>query len=130
MKRLILLLAAALSITVPLAAKETPNTLEAQYAAPAERVFTAALASIQNERYEVRGRDELRRTIDFHVGVTALSWGYNMKLEVTPIDAAHARVVIAVTRTGGKIVSWGSGKKQAQNVLSGIEAELAAPTSR
>jgi hypothetical protein len=51
--------------------------------------------------------------------------GYNMRFAVTPIDENHARAVVEISRSGGKAVSWGSGKKEVRKILAGIDAELA-----
>ncbi len=129
MKCLPLLAAAVLSVTVAMGAEEVPDWAKWEYAAPADRVFAAALKSIRAQHYEVRSQDEAQHEVDFHVGITALSWGYNMTLTVTPIDEAHSRVLVAVARSGGKAVSWGSGKKQLRTILDGIDAELAGRKS-
>jgi len=48
-----------------------------------------------------------------------------MRLSVTPMDEGHSRVVVGVARSGGKAVSWGSGKKEVRKILDGIDTELA-----
>ena len=125
MKRLPLLAAAVLSLTVVMVSEEAPDWAKREYAAPADQVFAAALKSIQAQHHEVKSKDQAQHSVDFHVGVTAWSWGYNMNLTVTPIDEAHSRVVVGVARSGGKAVSWGSGKKEVRKILAGIDAELA-----
>jgi len=57
---------------------------------------------------------------------TAWSWGYNMRLTVNSIDERHARAIVGISRSGGKAVSWGSGKKEVHKILAGIDAELAS----
>jgi hypothetical protein len=74
----------------------------------------------------VKSKDDGNRTVDFHVGSTAWLWGYNMRLTVTPIDQSHARAIVGISRSGGKTVSWGSGKKEVRKFLAGIDAELAS----
>jgi hypothetical protein len=64
--------------------------------------------------------------VDFHVGTTAWSWGYNMRLYVTDVDAEHSQVEIGILKSGGKALSWGSGKKEVRKILAGLDAELAA----
>jgi hypothetical protein len=48
-----------------------------------------------------------------------------MKLTVTPLDDAHSQVMIGISRSGGKTVSWGSGKKEVQKIFAGMDARLA-----
>jgi hypothetical protein len=109
--------------------QETPDWAKRDYAGPADLVFAAALKSIQEQHHEVKSKDDANYIVDFHVGMTAWSWGYNMRLTATPIDAAHSRVVVGVSRSGGKTVSWGSGKKEVRKILAGIDAELAGQKS-
>lgn len=106
--------------------QEPPEWAKRDYAGSVEQVFAAALLSIQEQRHEVKSRDDANHAVDFHVGTTAWSWGYNMKLTVTPIDKAQVRVVVGVSRSGGKAVSWGSGQKEVRKILAGIDAELVA----
>jgi hypothetical protein len=74
----------------------------------------------------MKSKDDANHTVDFHVGITAWSWGYNMRLAVTPISQDRCRVIVGVSRSGGNALSWGSGKKEVRKILAGIDAELAA----
>jgi len=96
------------------------------YTAPADQVFAAALRSIQAQRHEVKSKDDTNHTVDLHVGITAWSWGYNMRLAGTPISQERCRVIVGVSRSGGNALSWGSGKKEVRKILAGIDAELVA----
>jgi PEGA domain len=87
-------------------------------------VYAGALKSVQQQKHEVQTKDEKIFTVDFHVGMTAWSWGYNMRLVVTPIDESHSRVTVGVLKSGGKVFSWGSGDKEVKKILDGIDAEL------
>jgi hypothetical protein len=107
-----------------LGAQEVPDWAKRDYPASADTVFAAALRSIQQQHHEVTAQNDGNRTVDFHVGTTAWSWGYTMRLTVTPIDEGHARVTMKVSRSGGKAVSWGSGKKEVHKILAGVDAEL------
>lgn len=62
--------------------------------------------------------------MEFRVGTTAWSWGCNMRLTVTAIDDAHSQVVIGISRSGGKAMSWGSGKKEVSKIFAGIDNQL------
>jgi hypothetical protein len=115
-----------LSFTGVAFAQEPPDWAKRDYPARADQVFAAALLSIQEQHHEVKSKDDENRTVDFHVGTTAWSWGYNMRLIVTAIDEAHARAIVGISRSGGKTVSWGSGKKEVRKILAGIDAELAS----
>ncbi len=108
------------------AAQDVPEWATRVFAAPANTVFAAALRSIQVQKHELKAKDEKAYTADFHVGVTAWSWGYNMRLTVTPLDNDRSRVVVGVLKSGGKVFSWGSGSKEVRKILGGIDAELAS----
>ena len=110
-----------------LLAQQPPDWATRDYAAPADRVYAAALRSIQQQKHEIKTVDDKRMQVTFHVGLTAWSWGYNMLLTVDAIDGTHAKVVVAVqSKSGGNAFSWGSGKKEVRKILGGIDAELAA----
>jgi len=121
---LLLLVAMAAPMLV---AQEPPDWAKREYEAPATQVFAAALRCIQQQKHEVKSKDDHRMQVTFHVGTTAWSWGYNMMLMVDAIDASHSKVVVAVlSKSGGSAFSWGSGKKEVRKILAGIDAELAA----
>jgi hypothetical protein len=73
----------------------------------------------------VKSKDEVNKVVTFHVGITAWSWGYNMVLKVAPGDNNTSNVSIDIDRSGGKAVSWGSGKKEVRKIFEGIDKELA-----
>lgn len=102
-----------------------PDWSKRTFSAPVDRVFAAAQKSIAAQHHEIKSKDEVNSTVSFHVGVTAWSWGYNMVLKVTPADNNSSNVSVEIERSGGKAVSWGSGKKEVQKIFNGIEKELA-----
>jgi hypothetical protein len=106
--------------------QEAPDWAQRNYSASVDQVFAAALTSIQEQHHDVKAKDDLHHSVDFHVGTTAWSWGYNMTLTATPIENTQVRVVVGVSRSGGKAVSWGSGEKEVQKILAGIDAALTA----
>ncbi len=106
--------------------QETPDWANREYDSPANKVYAAALKSIQLQKHEVQAKNESIYTVDFHVGITAWSWGYNMRLVVSPIAENHSKVTVGVLRSGGKAFSWGSGQKEVRKILAGIDAELAS----
>jgi hypothetical protein len=116
-----------LYLTVGLAADETaPDWSRKAFNAPPDRVFAAALKSIAAQHHEVKTKDDATMVVTFHVGMTAWSWGYNMSLKVAPGANNGSDVSIEIARSGGKAVSWGSGKKEVLKIFSGIDKELAA----
>jgi uncharacterized protein (TIGR01244 family) len=102
-----------------------PDWSKKTFSAPTDRVFTAALTSIAAQHHEVKSKDDVNRVVTFHVGITAWSWGYNMILKVAPGENHASDVSVEIARSGGKAVSWGSGKKEVQKIFNGIEKELA-----
>lgn len=102
-----------------------PDWAKRTYNAGIDRVYAAALRSIAMQKHEIKVKDDKLHEVDFHVGITAWSWGYNMTLKVMPIDATHSRVVVGVRKSGGKVFSWGRGTKEVGKILGGIDAELA-----
>jgi hypothetical protein len=124
--KIAVLVLASLSLAPAVIGQEAPDWARRDYPTSADQVFAAALISIQEQHHEVKSKDDVSRTVDFHVGTTAWSWGYNMRLTVTTIDESHARAIVGISRSGGKALSWGSGKKEVRKVLAGIDAELTA----
>ena len=107
-----------------LADEPAPDWSKRTFSAPTDQVFVAALKSIALQHHEVKSKDEVNRVVSFHVGVTAWSWGYNMILKVAPGENDTSGVSVEIERSGGKAVSWGSGKKEVQKIFNGIEKEL------
>jgi hypothetical protein len=128
MNRLAVLFIGCAVLSAGVLAEEPPEWAKRDYAAPADQVYAAALTSIVMQHHQVKGETG-KNTLTFHVGVTAWSWGYDMELTVTPIDDSHTRVVVGVSRSGGKTFSWGSGQKEVRKILDGIEKELAGKKS-
>jgi hypothetical protein len=124
MNRLAVFLIACLVLSTGVVAEEPPDWAKRDYAVPADQVYTAALTAIVMQQHQVK-LETGKNTLTFHVGVTAWSRGYDMELTVTPIDDSHTRVVVGVSRSGGKTFSWGSGQKEVRKILDGIEKELA-----
>ena len=102
-----------------------PDWAQREFNAPADKVFAAAVKSIEEQKHEIKKKDETARSIEFHVGLTAWSWGYNMVLTITPVDETHVRVLTAIKRSGGEALSWGSGKKEVKKIYEGMDATLA-----
>lgn len=111
-------------------AQETPDWAQQTFHAPAEQVYQAALKSILQQKHDITKADDPHRTVDSHVGTTAWSWGYNMQLAVVPAVDGKAKVTISILRSGGKAVSWGSGKKEVKKIFAGIESALNSDIQR
>ena len=111
------------------AQEAAPDWSKRTFSAPSDKVFAAALTSIAAQHHEVKSKDDANRVVTFHVGVTAWSWGYNMILKVAPGESNASDVSVEIARSGGKTVSWGSGKKEVQKIFDGIDKELAKTTS-
>ena len=109
-----------------IAADEKPEWATKQFAAPADKVFAAAVRSIQTQKHEIKLKDDSLRIVEFHVGTTAWSWGYNMRLTVKPTDNGQSLVEVSIARSGGKAFSWGKGSKEVSKIMSGIDTELTA----
>ncbi len=116
---LVLLVAAA-------CAQEAPDWAKRDYDVPASQVYVAALKSIQVQKHEVQSKDAQAFTVDFHVGITAWSWGYNMRLVVTPVNEKRSTATIGILRSGGKAFSWGSGRKEVRKIFAGIDTEISS----
>jgi hypothetical protein len=127
LRRLVVVVVCSLLLfALPSGAQDAPEWAKRDFDAPANKVYAAALRSIQLQKHEVQRSDPKSYAVDFHVGTTAWSWGYNMRLFVTEIDSDHSHVEVGILKSGGKVLSWGSGKKEVRKVLAGIDAELAA----
>jgi hypothetical protein len=102
-----------------------PDWSKRTFTAPPDQVFAAALNSISAQHHEIKSKDPASDTVTFHVGTTAWSWGYNMVFKVAPAADNGSDVSIEIARSGGKAVSWGSGKKEVTKIFDGIQKELA-----
>jgi hypothetical protein len=109
------LAAAALAVC-----QTAPDWSKRTFAAPPDQVFAAALNSISTQHHEIKLKDPSTGEVTFHVGMTAWSWGYNMILKVTPAANNTSDVSVEIGRSGGKAVSWGSGKKEVVKIFDGI----------
>lgn len=116
----------ALLLALASTSQEVPDWAKRDYQAPPAIVFAAALKSIQAQKHDVKGSSEKTLTVDFHVGMTAWSWGYNMRLSITATDSARSHVTIGILKSGGSAFSWGSGDKEVRKIFAGIDAELAS----
>lgn len=127
MNRFAIFLIACLLASAGVVAEEAPDWARRDYAATAGQVFVAAgtYISLQQNEFKVEKGANGKNTLYFHVGTTAWSSGYDMELTITPVDESHTRVVIGVTRPGGKTFSWGSEQKEVKKIFDGIDAELA-----
>lgn len=119
------LILAAILVAGTVADEPAPDWSKKTFAAPPDQVYAAALKSIAAQHHEFKTKDEATRVVNFHVGMTAWSWGYNMVLKVAPGENNASNVSIEIARSGGKAVSWGSGKKEVLKIFAGIEKELA-----
>ena len=126
MKRSLLSVVAFLCLSVAMLGQEVPDWAKRTYSASIDQVFAAALRSIQEQHHEVQSKDDTNHNVEFHVGTTAWSWGYHMRLTASAVGNGQVQVGVEVSRSGGKAVSWGSGKKEVRKILAGIDAELAA----
>lgn len=105
-------------------AQETPDWAVQEFDGTPDQVYAAALKSILQQKHDIKSKDTTRRSADFHVGTTAWSWGYNMRLIVDETPSGKSKVTVGILRSGGKAFSWGSGKKEVRKVFAGIDAEL------
>lgn len=106
-----------------------PDWSKKTFSAAPDQVFAAALNSISAQHHEIKSKDPATGVVTFHVGTTAWSWGYNMVLTVTMAPENKSDVSIEIARSGGKAVSWGSGKKEVKKIFDGIDKELARKTA-
>jgi carbon monoxide dehydrogenase subunit G len=111
----IILLASAL----PGAEDWTQQTFQA----PADEVYAAAKKVIR-QHHEIKSTDDTARTVRFHVGMTAWSWGYNVDLNVEPTGERTSVARATVARSGGKTFSWGSGQKEVKKIWRWMTDEL------
>jgi hypothetical protein len=90
---------------------------------PADEVYAAAKKVIA-QHHEIKSSDDTARTIRFHIGTTAWSWGYNVDLNVEPAGELTSLARATVARSGGQTFSWGSGQKEIKKIWRWISDEL------
>ena len=127
MNRFAIFLIACLLASAGVVAEEAPNWAKRDYAATSGQVFVAAgtYISLQHNAFKLEKGANEKNTLHFHVGTSVRSSGYDMELTMTPIDESHTRVVVGVSRSGGKTFSWGSEQKEVKKILDGIDSGLA-----
>ena len=99
------------------------NWREHGFTAPAGEVYEAA-KRVVNQHYGIKTADDKARTVRFHIGTTAWSWGYNVGLTVQPTGEKTSESQVAIEKTGGPVFSWGSAKKEIKNLWGWIDEDL------
>jgi len=95
-----------------------------QFASPADDVYKSAVRVI-GLHHEIESKDPENRVVRFHVGTTAWSWGYNIGLVVEPQPNGTSLAKVAIEKSGGPALSWGSGKKEVLKIFRWIGDDLA-----
>ncbi len=91
--------------------------------APAGEVYQAAKRVIA-EHHDLKSSDDSHRTLRFHIGTTAWSWGYSINLTVDPTGEKTSEAWVAIERSGGPVFSWGSGKKEVKKIWKWMQDEI------
>jgi hypothetical protein len=95
-----------------------------QFASPADEVYKSAVKII-GLHHEIESKDPENRLVRFHVGTTAWSWGYNIGMVVEPQTDGTSLAKVAIEKSGGPALSWGSGKKEVLKIFRWIGDDLA-----
>ncbi len=93
------------------------------FTAPAQEVYQAA-KKVVSLHYELKSSDDRAKTLRFHIGTTAWSWGYNVGLSVESTGQGTSEARVAIEKSGGPVFSWGSGKKEIRKMWGWISEEL------
>jgi hypothetical protein len=97
------------------------------FTSPADQVYRSAKKVI-SEHYRLESSDEQGRTLRFHIGTTAWSWGYNVNLTVESKGPDISEAWVAIEKSGGPTFSWGSGKKESGKIWRWIHDDLYTKT--
>ena len=106
-----------------------PEWVTHNYPASTDRVFAAALKSVQVRKHEIMAIHRTTHTVDFHIGTAAWSSGYNMRLTVMPVTGGEvniSRVTVGVSRSGGDALPSDPGK-EVQKIFVEMDTELSSP---
>jgi len=103
MKRSLLSVVAFLCLSVAMLGQEVPDWAKRTYSASIDQVFAAALRSIQEQHHEVQSKDDTNHNVEFHVGTTAWSWGYHMRLTASAVGNGQVQVGVEVSRLAAKL---------------------------
>ncbi len=57
----------------------------------------------------------------FNKGMSAFSWGSELRVHLQPVSAAETRLTISTAQTLA-VVDWGRGKRQARRLLDAVGA--------
>jgi hypothetical protein len=123
MRRRSTLLAVGISVLSFVATAQDWRTK--QFASPADDVYKSAVRVV-GLHHEIMSKDPENRTVRFHVGTTAWSWGYNIGLVVEPQPNGTSLAKVAIEKSGGPALSWGSGKKEVLKIFRWMGDDLAA----
>jgi hypothetical protein len=114
----------ALGITTLSLAASAQDWRTRQFASSPDDVYKSAVRVI-GLHHEIESKDPENRVVRFHVGTTAWSWGYNIGLVVEPQPNRTSLARVAIEKSGGPALSWGSGKKEVLKIFRWIGDDLA-----
>lgn len=106
------------------AASAAQEWAQHEFSASPDQVYQAAVKVI-GLHHEIKSKDPENHIVRFHVGTTAWSWGYNMGLSIEKEGENRSTAKVAIEKSGGPALSWGSGKKEVRKIFQWIEDELA-----
>lgn len=94
-----------------------------RFDAPPDQVYKAAVRVIALH-HDIMSKEPEIRNVRFHIGTTALSWGYNVGLSVEPRSDGTSVAKVAIEKSGGPVFSRGSGKKEILKIFRWMEEDL------
>lgn len=94
-----------------------------RFTSPPDAVYKSAIKVIAIH-HEIMSKEPESRAVRFHIGTTAWSWGYNVGMSVEPQFDGTSLVKVGIEKSGGPVVSWGSGKKEILKIFRWMEEDL------
>jgi hypothetical protein len=110
-------------VSIGTSASDSPDWATRAFKASPDAVYEAAQRAIM-VHHQLKEAEKDSHTLRFHVGTTAWSWGYNMVMRIKSQPDGSSRASVDIDRSGGKAVSWGSGKKEVIKLFDATEQNL------
>ena len=121
MTRCLILLSLVTLLAAPARAADDWTT--ATFADSPDAVYASALRVLMLH-HKVEAKDPEQRIVRFHVGATAWSWGYNIGLLLEERQGGGTVATVAIEKSGGSALSWGSGQKEVKKIWAWIAEDL------
>lgn len=121
MTRFLTLLSLVALLAVPVRAADDWTTTT--FDESPDAVYASAVRVLMLH-HKVEAKDPVERIVRFHVGATTWSWGYNIGMVLEERPSGGTSATVAIEKSGGSAMSWGSGQKEVKKIWKWIAEDL------